>query len=256
MKNPYYPYSIDNRHQLEIDYENADYKYNYDKYKFLKLIFWFIIVIGIIGCIFAIIYGPSVIQTISASVLGGLLSLFVWLITIAHQDAVTYELAVIDEMIGIIDEHINYLHNPVYFINPQEVTVKIANDKNLNYRIIHLWQILENIKSIPHKQPPRISLKLKWFDKTDCSFEEYQNHILDVQKGNKISGNIQNITDVLLWNEHVIEMQLLKSKKQYLQYKQYILRGNAPVREIDYPKYKKHADMFDKIFNRKRKDGK
>ena len=113
MKNPYYPYSIDNRNQLEIDYENADYKYNYDKYKFLKLIFWFVIIIGIIGCVLIIIYGSDIAQTISASVLGGLLSLFVWLITIEHQDKVTYELAVIDEMIGIIDEHINYLHNPV-----------------------------------------------------------------------------------------------------------------------------------------------
>lgn len=45
MKNPYYPYSVDNRHQLEIDYENADYKYNYDRYKFIKLIFWFATVI-------------------------------------------------------------------------------------------------------------------------------------------------------------------------------------------------------------------
>ena len=80
MKNPYYPYSIDNRHQLEIDYENADYKYNYDEYKYLKLIFWLAIVIGIIGCVLAIIYGSDIIQTISASILGGLLSLFVWLI--------------------------------------------------------------------------------------------------------------------------------------------------------------------------------
>lgn len=256
MKNPYCPYSVDNRHQLEIDYENADYKYNYDKYKFLKLIFWFIIVIGVIGCVFAIVYGSNIIQIISASILGGLLSLLVWLITIMYHDKVSYELAVIDEMIGIIDEHINYLHSPVYFINPQEVVIKIADDKNLNYRIIHLWQVLENIKSAPDKQPPRISLKLKWFDKTDCSFEEYQNRIWDVHKGKKISGSVQDITDVLLWNEHVIEIQLLKSKKQYLQYKQYILRGNAPVRKIDYSKYKKRADMFDKIFNRKRKDGK
>ena len=133
MKNPYYPYSVDNRYQLEIDYENADYKYNYDKYKFLKLIFWFVIVIGVIGCVFAIVYGSNIIQTISASVLGGLLSLFVWLITIIHHDKVSYEVAVIDEMIGIIDEHINYLHNPVCFINPQEVIIEIANDKNLNY---------------------------------------------------------------------------------------------------------------------------
>lgn len=254
MKNPYYPYSVDNRHRLEIDYENADYKYNYDRYKFLKMIFWIIIIIGIIGCILAIVYGSDIIQTISASVLGGLLSLFVWLITVIHQDKVTYELAVIDEIINIIDEHINYLHNSVYFINPQEVTIKIADDKNLNYRIIHLWQVLANIKSNPYEQSPRISLKLKWFDKTDCSFEEYQNRFCDIQKGNKISGSIQDIIDVLLWNEHAIETQLLKSKKQYLQYKQYILRGNAPVREIDYPKYKKHADMFDKIFNNKRKE--
>lgn len=254
MKNPYYPYSIDNRNQLKIDYENVDYKYNYDKYKFLKMIFWVVIIIGIIGCIFAIVYGTSTIQTISASVLGGLLSLFVWLITIMHQDKVTYELAVIDEMIAIIDEHINFLHSPVYFIDPQKVTVKIANDKNLNYRIIHLWQVLENIKSVPCKQPPRISLELKWFDKTDCSFEEYQNHMLSVAKGKKISGSVQDMMDVLLWNEHTIEMQLMKSKKKYLTYKQYILRGNAPVREIDYPRYQKHADMFDKIFNNKRKD--
>lgn len=254
MKNPYYPYSVDNRHQLEIDYENADYKYNYDRYKFIKLIFWFVIIIGIIVCTFAIIYGSNIIQTISASVLGGLLSLFVWLITIAHQDKVTYELAIIDEIISIIDEHINYLHNPVYFIDSQDVTIKIVNDKNLNYRILHLWQSLENIKSISHNQRPRISLRLKWFDKTDCSFEEYQNRMWNICKGEKISGNIQDITDVLLWNEHAIETQLLKSKKQYLLYKQYILRGNAPVREIDYPRYKKCADMFDKIFNNKRKD--
>lgn len=249
MKNPYYPYSVDARSKLEIDYPKADYRYNYDGYKCVKKIILIFSLIGIMICIVGLCYSKSnLVQTIVASILGGLLSLLIWLFTIAHQDKVSLEIAVIDVALLSVEKHIRSLRDPIYFIDPNKCTIVPADYGDLRFRLLQFSQVLSNIYADSELTE---KLTLKWFDKSNCTVSEYIAKWTDMIY-KPIPYSVEDLTHILSWNEHHIETELLELKEKLLKYKKYILCGNVPVRECDLSKYQGKANTFDKIFNRKK----
>lgn len=246
MKNPYYPYFIDHRSKLKIDYPKADYKYNHDGYNRIKRFFWSLSLIGIIVCVMVIYYiKSSIIQTIFASLLGGLSSLLVWLITIKYQDKISFELAIIDEAVSSAERHLSDLHRTIYFIDPSECIIIPSDNNDLKFRLINFSQVLSNICS---DQELTEHITLKWFDKSECTVFEYESRWMNMLR-KPIPYSEQELKHILYWNEHSVETELSKLKEHLLGYKKYILCGNVPVRECDLKRYQIKADKFDKILN-------
>lgn len=253
MKNPYYPYTVDNRSKLKIDYPKADYKYNYDKYKRKKQNFFLFSIIGIIFCIIIIYYIKSdIMQTVFASILGGLISLLIWLMTVDYQDKVSLELSIIDEALLCVDKHLEYLRGTINLINPCEYTVIQLDNDDLRFRLYHFLQEICNIDSDKELIE---NLVLKWFDGSDCTLLEYKNKWFNMANSETktIPYQTQNIKKTLDWNEYIVKTELLKLKKHLLNYKKYILCGDVPVRKCDLKQYQTKANRFDRIFNKKKK---
>lgn len=250
MKNPFYPIRPEGKCGTNLDCPDTKFNINADTYRFWKWVIRVISILLIIICVVIIIKFDDYKQVMASAFLGGILSMMVWLISVHHTDIINKEISQIDATISDIDNILHYTHSVVNFIDPIELTISQGNINNLHYRNLHLVQSLEILKST--ESIDCSNLQLKWLDKTDCSCDDYLDrmcHDLN-QIYNNYPADILN--NVILWNKHLLEKELLALRNKQLKRKIYILCGNARLSEKEVKKRIKWANRFDKIFNHKK----
>ena len=215
-----------------LDCPGVTYRYNRESYSREKKIFWIIAAVGLVAStVVIIITRSSVIQCIFGAFLGGNLSLIVWLFTIRQQDIINNELALIELHIMHVDEHLEFLHNKIAFIDPKKYEMVEANSESLVYRFMFVFQLsvfISDDEMIDSEQ-----LLLKFSDDKECSIKEY------IKKCDKLCSChfanlliVQEKWDKLIdWNLYTIDRHLRELKKKLLRYKMYIRCGRAPEQQ-------------------------
>lgn len=205
------------------------YRFNRDTYRFEKNIYWIVALFSFFAAIVVMILSDSaVIQSIAGAFMGGILSLIVWLLTIRQQDHMNYELANIDLHIMAIEEHLEFIHSKVQFIDPDEYEMVEADSRSLVYRFMHLFQLCVFIAC--DEKIDSSQLKLRFSDGIEYSIKEYTEKC-DKLCQDKFADLIilqekwSKITD---WNYYIIDRHLRELKKKLCRYKIYIECGNAP----------------------------
>lgn len=205
------------------------YRFNSDTYRFEKNIYWVVALLSFLAAIVVMIISDSaVIQAIAGAFIGGILSLIVWLLTIRQQDQMNYELANIDFHIMAIEEHLEFIHSKVQFIDPDEYEMVEADSKNLVYRFMHLFQLC--VFLLGDEKIDSSQLKLKYSDGIEYSIKEYSEKC-DKLCQNKFADLIifqEKWSQIIDWNYYTIDRHLRELKKKLCRYKIYIKCGNAP----------------------------
>ena len=155
--------------------------------------------------------------------------MFVWLITITHQDEVNRELAVIDKAILCVKSHLDNLKCPSYYIIGAHHRCYPLKPDNIGLRFGIFVQTVCDIES---DQSLKINLNFLWIDDKEYNINEFVQKCIDLGRDKKEfitacdSGEIEKM---LNWNEHRLE-QALKHLLNYLfDCKNYISCGNVPV---------------------------
>ena len=220
-----------------INCPDVTYKFNRDTYMLEKRLYWIIAFLGLIISIVVIYFSDnSVVQTVAGAFMGGILSLIVWLFSIRQQDHINYELANIDYHIMAIDEHLDWIHSKVQFIDPDEYDMVGADSKKLVFRFMHLLQLtilLSGDDKIDTSQ-----LMLKYSDGKEYTLKQYTSMGEDICN-NKFANLIicqEKWEKVINWNYYTIDRHLNELKKKLLRYKMYIQRGDAPLSRKDLKK--------------------
>ncbi len=212
-----------------IDCPSVTYKYNWDTYKIEKNVFWGISLFGFIAALYIMFFSyNSVIQTIAGAFMGGILSLFVWLLTIRHQDKINYELANVDMHIMKIEEILELQQSKTKFIKPEEEEIVDYDNKDVGLRFLLLLQVLVHIRA--DDAIDASSLKLKYLNDEKLSIDEFimKSEAILANRGFRTVASDDDWNKIVAWNNWYIDWQLNDLKNKLRRYKNYILCGNAP----------------------------
>lgn len=212
-----------------IDCPSVNYKYNWDTYKKEKNIFWGISALGFIVALCVMVFSDtSVIQTIAGAFMGGILSLFVWLLTIRHQDKINYELANVDMHIMKIDEILELQQSKTKFIKPEDEELVDYDNNDVGLRFLLLLQVLVNLKA--EEEIDSSSIELKFLNDEKLSIEQFitkSETLLMTHKFRAVTSD-DEWSEIVAWNNWYLDWQLNDLKKKLIRYKMYILCGNVP----------------------------
>lgn len=249
IKNPRYPYRIESTGGCLLNCNNAKYDKNLDTYNTFKKISLVLCVILATACIFCIIFTKGWPQVLFSAILGGIGSMLVWIISVHHHDIMDSEISLIELDITRVDALLNYYHNTVYFIAPDESEIKIADPNNVKFRLAKLTQLIVNISAEPVIDSSK--MKYKWFDNKEYSATEFVDNFENLMKSDSDQKyELKWFQQILSWNEHYIEDQLMRLKDILQRRKSYILCGDAPVPNDRLENYAKQAESLDKVINK------
>lgn len=212
-----------------IDCPAVDYKYNWDTYRKEKSVYWVMSIFGaLVALLIIVIADKPVMQTIAGAFLGGILSLFVWLLTIRHQDKIDYELANVDMHIMKIDEILELQQSKTKFINPEDEEIVDYDNDDVWLRFLLLLQVLVNISGI--KEVDASAITLKFLNEEKLSIEEFimKSETILMSHKFRIVASDDEWDKIVAWNNWYIDWQLNELKNKLRRYKHYILCGNAP----------------------------
>lgn len=202
MKNPYFPIKPERITDTKLSCPSVSYKYNLDGCKRIRKIILFVATSISIFMITGVCNTSDALQSCLSAFLGGLLGIFVWLLTTCYSDRMQAELSEIDACVGAIDKLLNYLQTSVNFIDPNEIKIYKGDENNLHYRNMHLMQLLDFLKNEPLIVDNGVMLK--WFDGTEKTLDDYSISLFtDLQHGLYKQFPANKIMDVVLWNEHI-----------------------------------------------------
>ena len=253
MKNLFYPFSVEVHGFTTLkSLEGIYYQNNIDTYRiFKKWLLFFSLILAII-CIVFVTHSDGWVQSLFATLLGGVLSSLVWWISVILTDNMNYRINQIDFVISKIDNLLSDLRSPNYcFVDGMKVTY--LNTNNLYYRMINLAQVATDLHCT--KEINSDELKLKWVDETDISVQDFMIHFDDAMRHSEEfqKYTIEQLSDFVVYNERRLEGQLLGLKDVLLKRKNYILCGDAPIPFDKAQARIDKAKFFDKIFNHNKK---
>lgn len=195
-----------------------------------------------------IVLSEGWVQSLFATLLGGVLSSIVWLISVRVTDDMNYRINQIDNVILQIDNLIANLHTfNHYFV--EGMTIINIDANNLIYRLCNLLQVVTDLQIISDIDSS--DLKFKWVDETDINiqeFEERSEQILSNTDMLKIY-TTEQLSNFIIYNEKYLDGQLKELKNILLKRKGYILCGKAPIPQDKVQDRLNKANLFDKIFN-------
>ena len=231
-----------------LDCPNVNYDYTWKTYLKTKRTCFIISVISLIAFIILLIllWNVPIAQTIISVILGGIISILVWLVTIYYKDKMEFQIENINYHIDMIDKYIDYMKSPIQSIDPYTHKIVQADRPQEYSHFLQFLQLCGNIRSdniINYSQ-----LQLKDFHgnllELNVWIDSMHRYLSSNQTSNQIVTN-QSFSDMLTYNDHELDthLNLLKSKLQRCKY--YTYSTNPPV---SYNKEIVHKTKSCKIF--------
>ena len=205
---------------------SASYKYNYGTYRTSKVILICTAVVGIVVSGILVVTSDSTkIQTIFATVIGGLINIIVWLMTSFVTDKMNHQRDELDRLISVIDHHISMIHKDVIIEDPDSYTIRTIPHSNINARFLWLLQVCIGLNGDPDIDT--VGLELSWEGESYslesfCSeFEKaLSNHALDLNEKHR---------SMIEWNYNYLNTELLQLRDKMIRYKSYISSKKPPA---------------------------
>lgn len=210
---------------------SASYKYNYGTYRRSKI--WFIIsaVIGIAVSLAIVFMSEDArIQTLFATLIGGLLSVIVWIATSFVSDKIKQEQDEIDRLIYAVDRHIDRIHKGVYLVDPRTYSIDKANENDDWFRFLWLMQLCVNLTSDENINSSK--LVFRW-EGQELSIKDYYSNCEKLILNHKLVLDEEHMK-MVDWNLFEMESHLNRLKDKLLRYKTYLSRKNPPAAYEDY----------------------
>ena len=205
---------------------SASYKYNYGTYMKSKYLLICVAVIGmVISGFFVITSNSSRIQTISATVIGGLFNINVWLATSFVMDNMNHQRDELDRLISVIDHHISMIHRDVIMEDPENYTIKTIPHSNINARFLWLLQVCINLKG--DSDIDTTNLKLSWENKS-YSLENFCSEFEMSLAEHRLILNEQH-GKMIEWNLDYLNTELMRLRDKMIRYKAYISSKRPPA---------------------------
>ena len=224
---------IDTRDNTSLNFNDVTYKLNNDTYKAEKqklfignilLILLFIVLIFLVK--------NTIWQTFFATILGGLFSLLIWIITIRYQDTINFELDTLDFHILEIENYINQLNNEINSIDILKNKVMKIDNNNYMVKIVKIFTVMQQIQQnkniIKSKEIKFINIMGEEIEFDDF-IEQYSIIFSDKEKVlNIYQKDPEKFNDMMDYNYWQIIRQLSDLKWKLIRMKYYIRCGNAP----------------------------
>ena len=249
MKNPYYPISIETSDGTDLFCPSAKHSFNADTYSRFKKIFCISNVLLGLLCILLTVFAEQLVQTIAAILLGGILSGFVWMLSVWQNDKINAEISNIDACIGAIDFLIREMRDKIYYYE-EGLDLKQFNPNHLGIRLTHLVRCYLDLNSCPYIDST--NMRVLWIDGSKPTISDFYKKYEEIIKRQWANNETNAIVSIINHNEHDYESRLLGLRFTLLKQKTYITCGNAPVSQEDFSKIRHKAETFDAIFNRHR----
>ena len=193
---------------------SASYRYNYGTHKKYKIILIIISSIGIIGFLFGVFFSSDArLQTLFATLIGGLMNVVVWVATSFVSDKIKKEQDEIDRLIYIVNRHIKCLNTKVTFIKPLKYEFKQVDDNNTGVRFLSLLQFCVDL--ISEKDIDSSHLKIKWEGK-DYSLSDFYSYSENLLQQKKLNLDDEHVK-MIEWNFHEIK-NILHRKTELKQF--------------------------------------
>lgn len=205
---------------------SASYKYNYGIYRVSKIILLCVAVIGIlISGFFVITSDSSRIQTIFATVIGGLINIIVWLLTSFVIDKMNHQRDELDRLISLIDHYIHLIHMDVIMEEPKSYEIKTIPHSDVYYRFLWLFKICINLKA--DSDIDTTNLKLSWENKS-YSLENFCSEFDGLLSEHRLILSERH-RDMIEWNYDHLNTELLELRDKMTRYKSYISCTHPPA---------------------------
>lgn len=208
-----------------LDYPKLEYKFNRKTYVKSKIIFWIISIVTVVVSVLTIFLSQNEpVKIIASALMGGALSLIVWLLTIEHQDNMNYEIAKIDAGIMMIDEYLESIKEETIFFDPIKHEINKVKAKEEYTQFLKQWQLLHGLSL--DERIDTTAMKVIYMDKKECTLEEFLNCCeKDAENG------YENITfeknkDLIEYNYAIVNRDLVALRKKLCRYKTYIYSGS------------------------------
>lgn len=207
----------------KLDCPSATHKYNNGTYRTSKFILMGLATIGIIICAVVVANSENPkIQTIFATIIGGLSNIIVWLLTTFVTDKMSRERDEIDRLIDVVDQHIYELHRDIVFEDRKAYVRQIAPKNLLEGRIMWFQQnclFLADDNDIDSSK-----LRLSW-DGKDYTLREV------VELAQKMfESQFDGLTDLhgqmVEWNVYYLDQQLRYLRRKLMTCKSKISMKN------------------------------
>lgn len=220
----------------------ASYKYNYGTYRRSKLRLIVLAIIGIAGALTILFMSDDLrIQTIFATLIGGLLNVVVWIATSFVSDKIKQEQDEIDRLLYVVDRHIDNIHKSVYLVDSRTYSIEKVVENNDWHKFLWLMQLC--VKLMSDKNIDSSKLVFRWEDKEE-TIEEYYSNCEHLIANHKLVLDEDHMK-MVDWNLFEMESQLNCLRDKLLRYKTYLSSKNPPAPYEDYveknPESKKKA---------------
>ncbi len=206
---------------------SASDNYNYKTYKSAKKWLLLIAAIGSLVCISIVLFSQNTkVQTISATLFGGLISIIIWLVTTFVTDRIQQELNEIDRLLYKIDMHISEIKRPLFFEAPNLYKLKEApkNDVFIQYMLL-----VDCCASLKYDLDINITeLKLSWKEQ-EISIDEFLNDYEKIIKENTPFTMGEQELDMINWNLRKLNEELYGLRNKLLKQKYSIIR--EPIKD-------------------------
>lgn len=208
-----------------LDYPKLEYKFNRKTYVKSKIIFWIISIVTVVGSVLTVFLSQNEpVKIIASALMGGALSLIVWLVTIEHQDNMNYEIAKIDAGIMMLDEYLESIKEEMVFIDPLKHEINKSIGKDEYTQFLKQWQILRRL-SLDDRIDAK-AMKVVYMDKNECTLEEF----IDFCEKDATNGfaeiSFEQSKDLIEYNYSIVNRDIVALRKKLCRYKTYIYCGN------------------------------
>lgn len=205
---------------------SASYKYNYGTYRMSKAILICIAVLGIVvSGVFVVTSDSSRIQTIFATVIGGLINIIVWLATSFVTDKMNHQRDELDRLISVIDYHISMIHKNVVIEEPDTYTIRTIPNSNIYARFLWLLQVCIGLNG--DSDIDTTDLRLSWEEKP-YSLEDFCSEFEKALSSHTLVLNDKH-RSMIEWNYNYLNTELLQLREKMIRYKSYISSKRPPA---------------------------
>lgn len=213
----------------------ASYKYNYGTYRRSKIALIVVAVVGIVVSLAVVLFSSDTrIQTLFATIIGGLLNVVVWIATSFISDKIKQEQNEIDRLLYTVDRHIDGIHKGVYLVDPKTYSIEKASDNNVYLRFFLLMQLCVSLSA--DKDIDSSKLTFKWEDQ-EYSISDYYSNCEHLMADHELVLDEEH-TRMVDWNLYEMEFHLERLRDKLLRYKTYLSRKDPPA-------------SYEEFFNRK-----
>ena len=241
---------------------NVTYDYNWKTYLKSKrnAIIISISALSILFALLIVFRNVAVAQTIISIVIGGFISVIVWVLTMKHKDEMEFQIENINYHIDTINRYITRLHTPIQFISPDEIPIYKNEEQAEYYMFLHFLQLCTTMQSENIINCSNLYL-LDGFDNKILFNDWIVNTENKLAKGEPIALSSELWLKMKEHNTYQINVCLENLKDKLQRYKYYTYSKTPPVsyeKEIIYPKdisiFKSIKKQFNvMVENRKRK---